>query len=106
MDESLRLLAEYGQASLPPDRLGELASNCRARMQALGKARYGLLAQMLDVMDTAWSQFGALSHERQMAVDDLLRTQLPLVLDEPDEQAATSLAASLFESVRLAISAV
>lgn len=74
-------------------------------MQALGEARYGVLAQMLDVMDTAWSQFGALSPERQTAVDQLLRAQLPLVLDEPDEQAATSLAASLFEAVRLAISA-
>jgi hypothetical protein len=59
---------------------------------------------MIEVMDTAWSQYEMLPYECVQALDGLLATELPMILNEPSEEAAVSLAASLFESVRLAVS--
>lgn len=106
VETALRRLAEDGQRSLPPDALPDLVLACREFVRSAAPARCAVITQTIELLETAWSQFGALPVETVEQVDHALAVQLPLALDEPDEEAAVSLASSLFEPIRLTVSAV
>jgi hypothetical protein len=98
--ELLRL-AENGIAAYPPDAFGELATQCRQSAEATASPRFFVLAGAVEMMATAWEQFEAVNVGIQERLDVLLATRLPLILSEPDENAATSLATAMREDMSL-----
>lgn len=96
-------LAEGGLRSVSASALADLAASCRQSLVATASARDGVLAEIMEVLAGAWEAQGYFHAATVDAMDDLLRRELPQIISEPDEQAATSLAAALRESVVLSL---
>ena len=96
-------LADRGQGEYPATGFSDLAASCREAGRS--KPRLLLVAESIDLLAEAWGQFDALPTETCDRIDSVLKTDVPLVLHEPDEQAALALADSMREEVLLALQA-
>jgi hypothetical protein len=92
----LQRLFEVGLSALPPDRLEELAQECREYGEARLSVRFFVLADAFVCMADAWERPVDRSTSSEL---NRLASQMRDVVDEPDEEAATRLARTLTDSV-------
>lgn len=96
MDQhSLLRLASTGLASLPPSRLGDLASWCWDFGEASAKAQYFVLWRVFNELAAAFGQFEAVGIDLVGSVDAALAEFLPAIVAEDDNKTATALAVAL-----------
>jgi hypothetical protein len=92
---SLLRLANTGLASLPPSRLGDLASSCWDFGEASADARYFVLWRVFNDLADEFRQFEAVRVDAVSRVDAALAEFLPEIVAEDDNEAATALAVAL-----------
>ena len=84
---------------MPPERFGELASDCRAEAVATGDSRFSPLADMFDGLAVWWEQNDAVPTVLARSVEQSLAHGLPSVLNAPDPKQGAVLAEALRQTV-------
>jgi orotate phosphoribosyltransferase len=100
---SLRQLSRTGVAGPEAPVLRDVAHWCEDWCRATGDGRFCLLGRLLAGIDTwqdEYEEAGGVPDELLTAVNDLLRKDLPRVLDEQSPASATEMAALLEQDVR------
>lgn len=98
------LLADKGLGeSFPPSDLRGLEDQCREWALTELSPRFSVIADALDIVAAAWEPLEAFWTESRDRLNEVLAAHIPLVLSEPDEEAAISLARSMREDLALVI---
>ena len=101
MQAELRRLSENGIREFPPSGFGPLVAACMSA--ASTSPRYAVVAEAMELLVDAWEPFEAFWVEWTDRLDEVLAVDLPGIVDEPDEEAAISLARSMREAVALVL---
>ena len=101
VEAELLRLAERGIREYPPERFRHLAESCHEA--GTSTPRLLVLGETIGLLAAAWEPHEALWTVTVDRLDDVLAADLRLVLYEPDEAAAISLASSLREAVALVL---
>lgn len=100
MPPLLQRLSEHGLLALPPNRLEDLAHECREYGEATVSVRYFVIADAAEIIQWAYERPVSQALQGELERVCNLLCELP---EEPDEEAATRLARTYADSAAEAI---